>query len=363
MPGARSGSSVGGSTSVQNTKKITRAMELIAATRVVKAQQRGQRARPYSEHITAGDPATSPPAAPTSTTRCCARSSDVDKVGIVVLRCRPWPGRRATTRPSSGPPSARSRPPASEGKDYALVTVGRKAEGYFRFRGYAIEASLRRLLRPARPTRTPATVAADVTELFVDGGCRPGRPRLHPASSRSAPRRSVVRRFLPLETDARTIAEARATAARPGRVRVRAVGRRGARAAAAPLRRGPALRRPARRGRLGARQPAAGHEVGHRQRRGADHQLQPPDEPGPPGRHHHRDHGDHRRRRGARRRPGRAPRTCSSTTCSPTRSRRHRRACTTFAHDRPRPIADRVPDRSHSRSTPLARQDDDQETQ
>ena len=38
--------------SVQNTKKITRAMELIAATRVVKAQQRAKAARPYSEHIT-----------------------------------------------------------------------------------------------------------------------------------------------------------------------------------------------------------------------------------------------------------------------------------------------------------------------
>ena len=34
--------------SVQNTKKITRAMELIAATRVVKAQQRAKAARPYS---------------------------------------------------------------------------------------------------------------------------------------------------------------------------------------------------------------------------------------------------------------------------------------------------------------------------
>ena len=38
--------------SVQNTKKITRAMELIAATRVVKAQQRARAARPYAEQIT-----------------------------------------------------------------------------------------------------------------------------------------------------------------------------------------------------------------------------------------------------------------------------------------------------------------------
>ena len=39
--------------SIQSTKKITRAMELIAATRVLKAQQRAAAARPYSENLTA----------------------------------------------------------------------------------------------------------------------------------------------------------------------------------------------------------------------------------------------------------------------------------------------------------------------
>ncbi len=38
--------------SVQATKKITRAMELIAASRIVKAQQRVQAAVPYSDQIT-----------------------------------------------------------------------------------------------------------------------------------------------------------------------------------------------------------------------------------------------------------------------------------------------------------------------
>jgi F-type H+-transporting ATPase subunit gamma len=37
---------------VQATKKITRAMELIAASRIVKAQQRVHAAVPYSEQIT-----------------------------------------------------------------------------------------------------------------------------------------------------------------------------------------------------------------------------------------------------------------------------------------------------------------------
>ena len=37
---------------VQSTKKITRAMELIAASRIVKAQIRVAAARPYAEQIT-----------------------------------------------------------------------------------------------------------------------------------------------------------------------------------------------------------------------------------------------------------------------------------------------------------------------
>src|SRR5690348_1908024 len=38
--------------SIQSTKKITRAMELIAGSRIVRAQQRVAAARPYSEQIT-----------------------------------------------------------------------------------------------------------------------------------------------------------------------------------------------------------------------------------------------------------------------------------------------------------------------
>ena len=37
--------------SVQSTQKITRAMELIASSRIIKAQQRVQAARPYAEEM------------------------------------------------------------------------------------------------------------------------------------------------------------------------------------------------------------------------------------------------------------------------------------------------------------------------
>ena len=38
--------------SVQSTKKITRAMELIASSRIVKAQQRVESSRPYAVQLT-----------------------------------------------------------------------------------------------------------------------------------------------------------------------------------------------------------------------------------------------------------------------------------------------------------------------
>jgi F-type H+-transporting ATPase subunit gamma len=71
-------------TSIQSTKKITRAMELIAATRVVRAQQRAAAARPYAEQITgviqdlaaAGASVDSP---------LLRRADQVRKVGFVVV--------------------------------------------------------------------------------------------------------------------------------------------------------------------------------------------------------------------------------------------------------------------------------------
>ena len=38
--------------STESTKKITRAMELIAASRIIKAQQRAQAAAPYARELT-----------------------------------------------------------------------------------------------------------------------------------------------------------------------------------------------------------------------------------------------------------------------------------------------------------------------
>ncbi len=247
--------------SVQNTKKITRAMELIAATRVVKAQNAANEARPYSERITqviqdlsaAGAEVDHPLLRPVD---------EVKKVGVVVLAAdRGLAGAYNTTVIRAAEREVQAA--RAEGKEFALVTVGRKAEGYFKFRNYPIEAVYGGFTD--RPTYDEAVaIAARVTDLFVNGGC----DRIDLVYTRFislGTQEVVVRRFLPLEDAEHHRRGRRGRSHR--RIRVRAVGQRGARVAAAPLRRVPPVRRAARGGRLGARLSSAGHEVGDRQRR------------------------------------------------------------------------------------------------
>lgn len=125
--------------SVQATKKITRAMELIAASRIVKAQQRVAAAVPYSERITevvkdlaaAGGSSQSP---------LLAGRTQVRRTAYVVISadrglCGGY--NAGVQRATEGEIKA----DVLAGKDYAVVACGRKAEGYFKFRGYTIAES------------------------------------------------------------------------------------------------------------------------------------------------------------------------------------------------------------------------------
>lgn len=122
--------------SVQATKKITRAMELIAASRIVKAQQRVAAAVPYSEQITevvkdlaaAGGASQSP----------LLSGREVKTTAYVVITadrglCGGY--NAGVQRAAEG----EIKQDVLEGSDYTVIAVGRKAEGYFRFRGYKIE--------------------------------------------------------------------------------------------------------------------------------------------------------------------------------------------------------------------------------
>lgn len=152
--------------SVQATKKITRAMELIAASRIVKAQQRVAAAVPYSEQITevvkdlaaAGGSSQSP---------LLAGRSDVRTTAYVVITA----DRGLCGGYNSGVQRAAEGEVKADvlaGKSYALVTVGRKAEGYFKFRGYNIATSYGGF--SDNPTYAQAReIGQDVVARYISG--------------------------------------------------------------------------------------------------------------------------------------------------------------------------------------------------
>ncbi|HEY0888379.1 MAG TPA: F0F1 ATP synthase subunit gamma [Nocardioides sp.] len=118
--------------STESMKKITRAMELIAASRIIKAQQRAQAAAPYARELTRAVSAV-------------ATYSNVDhalttepenptKAAVLVI---------ASDRGLAGAYSSSVLREAeglveklrAEGKDVDLYVSGRKAEAYYKFRG------------------------------------------------------------------------------------------------------------------------------------------------------------------------------------------------------------------------------------
>ena len=152
--------------SVQATKKITRAMELIAASRIVKAQQRVAAAVPYSELITEVVRDLAAAGAGSDTPLLAGRDVEKRVCYVVLSADRGLCGgyNAGVLRATEG----EIKQDALQGRDHTVVAVGRKAEGYFRFRGYNIVTSF------AGFTDNPSYAVAKeigeyVTELFVSG--------------------------------------------------------------------------------------------------------------------------------------------------------------------------------------------------
>ena len=122
--------------SMQATKKITRAMELIAASRIVKAQQRVQAAVPYSEQITEVVRDLSAAGASSDSPLLAGRPEIKNKCYVVITADRGLCGgyNAGVQRAAEGEVKA----DVVAGKGYEIIPVGKKAEAYFRFRGYAL---------------------------------------------------------------------------------------------------------------------------------------------------------------------------------------------------------------------------------
>ena len=122
--------------SVQATKKITRAMELIAASRIVKAQQRVAAAVPYSDKITEVVKHLSEGGAVSESPFLRGRGEVKTTCYVAITADRGLCGgyNSGVLRATEG----EVRKDIAAGKNYVIVPVGRKAEGYLRFRGYNI---------------------------------------------------------------------------------------------------------------------------------------------------------------------------------------------------------------------------------
>jgi len=124
--------------SVKATKKITKAMELISASRIVKAQQRVAASTPYANELTR---AVSAVATYSSTNHPLTTASENPKRAAVLIISadRGMAGAYSNNAIKEGEQLAaliRSR-----GLEVASYLVGRKAVNYYRFRNRAIAGS------------------------------------------------------------------------------------------------------------------------------------------------------------------------------------------------------------------------------
>ena len=277
--------------SVQSTMKITRAMELIAASRIVKAQQRVMEARPYADLLTA------------------AMEDVARQTGSIVhplLEEREAPARAGVLVMTSDRGLAGSfnanllkrsedllRRVRSRGLEPVLYLTGKKAIGYFRFRGVAPEASWFGFSEVPRYDAAEE-IGARMIEDFGSGRI----DELHTVYTdfrSSFTFRATDKRFLPIAPE-EVVADASGVPSpeyifepEPAEILDDLL---------PAVRHHEDLLRAARVRRLGERRSAAGDGGRDRQRGRAHQGAHPAGQPRPPGRDHDRDHGDRGRGRG-----------------------------------------------------------------
>jgi F-type H+-transporting ATPase subunit gamma len=180
--------------SVQSTKKITRAMELIASSRIVRAQQRVESSRPYAQELTKVMEDVASRSASLDHPLLEERESPA-KIGVLVV---------TSDRGLAGAYNANVlkiaeqllRDVRGRGLEQVLYVVGKKGVGYFRFRGVPMQASWQGFSE-VPPYEKAEEIGRRLIEDFADRMI----DELHCAYTdfRSAfTLRATVKRFLPI---------------------------------------------------------------------------------------------------------------------------------------------------------------------
>jgi F-type H+-transporting ATPase subunit gamma len=197
--------------SVTATKKITKAMELIASSRIVKAQQRVEAALPYTTELTR---AISAAASHTSGSHPLLETNQrlQERASVLVI---------TADRGLAGGYSSTVIKEAEQltsllhdrGMEVLPFVVGRKAAGYYRFRGRPVAGAWTGF--SDQPTYAEAKViAAALLESFLTRTEDGGTDEIHVVYTHfqsMVTQVATVRRILPLEVVETTAAEAAAT--------------------------------------------------------------------------------------------------------------------------------------------------------
>ena len=189
--------------STESMKKITRAMELIAASRIIKAQQRANAAAPYARELTRSvsavatysnvdHPLTTEPEAPTRA------------AVLVVTSDRGLAGSYSSSVLKEAEGLVEKL--KAEGKEVDLYVTGRKAEAFYKFRGRSVAQAWTGF--SDRPEFEAAKeIGEKLIEVFVEGteaekAAAPGVDEVHVVYTRfitMMTQKPTAVRLLPLE--------------------------------------------------------------------------------------------------------------------------------------------------------------------
>ena len=182
---------------MQSTKKITRAMELIAATRIVKAQQRVQAARPYADQITAVVQSLAAGVAGAGQALLSPRTEVRRICYFVVAGDRGLCGGYNSSVIRMAERALQAD--RANGKQYSLVLCGKKAEDYFRFRKYTIDAVFKGF--SDSPTYENAREASSFAAAKFEAGEVDQVELFYTQFLSAGSQRAVQRRFMPMEIE------------------------------------------------------------------------------------------------------------------------------------------------------------------
>ena len=188
--------------SVQATKKITKAMELIASSRIVKAQQRLDASSPYLRQLMAAISAAASHASDMASHPLLAQDHERRRAAVLVITAdRGLAGAYSTNAIKEA--EGISRTLREKGVEPVLWVVGRKGVSYYRFRGRDLAGAYTGFTDQPRYSDAKE-IAEDLLAAFALEATEGGVDEIHVVYTHfhnMATQEVRIRRLLPIEVE------------------------------------------------------------------------------------------------------------------------------------------------------------------